>query len=85
MVAAREGQEARVGLPGGQGDGMDRLEGRMANALTQNQLIGVGFLRVELLGRLLSRLGGDQDLRMKGCLSLTMSAIISVLEVDKRC
>ena len=77
MVAAREGQEARVmGLPGGQGDGMDGLEGRMvAHALSQNQLVGVGLLRVELLGRLLPRLGGDQDLRMKGCLSLTNSCL----------
>ena len=78
MVAARpEGQEARVGLPGGQGDGMDGLEGRVVThaALTHHQLVGVGLLRVELLGRLLPRLGGNQDLWMEGNLSLTNSCL----------
>ena len=78
VVAAREGQEARVmGLPGGQGDGMDGLEGRMVThaALTHHQLVGVGLLRVELLGRLLPRLGGNQDLWMEGNLSLTNSCL----------
>ena len=77
--ARPEGQEARVvGLPGGrQGDGMDGLEGRMVThaALTHHQLVGVGLLRVELLGGLLPRLGGDQDLWMEGNLSLTNSCL----------
>ena len=68
-----------MGLPGGrQGDGMDGLEGRRMvahAALTQNQLIGVGFLRVELLGGLLPRLGGDQDLWMEGYLSKKNSCL----------